>query len=644
MALKTRLSSLKPYFKCKYDRPPFARFNGLLNAVIFPFQLHNMNPMISPLARIEPPFWWTGMNEQHLQLIVYGNQIASTDVEITNPLIKLVKVNRVENTNYLFLDLQITAEVQPGYFSIFFKQEQEQVLRYEYELKAQAQLTSRIQGVSSKDFIYLLMPDRFANGDISNDEMEGMRETGINRESIFHRHGGDLQGVIDHLDYLKDLGVTAIWCTPEIENDQPEASYHGYAVTDHYKIDPRLGTNALYKNFVDKCHEKGLKVIKDLVHNHIGDRHWFFLDMPMNDWVNQWPEFTRTTHKEPTVMDPYASKADLRLMQNGWFDHHMPDLNHKNPFLCNYLIQNHIWWVAYAGIDGIRLDTYPYSDPEFMAQWALRLKAEFPNLSIFGETVVSTIPAQVFFTQGDTVNRGFDTHLPGVTDAVLRSVIYEALNGNFGWNDGVNRLYSALSLDFLYQDVTRNVVFLDNHDTSRFFSMVEENLPKFKSGIAILLTTRGIPQLYYGTEILMKNFADPDGMVRFDFPGGWPEDSVNKFTAEGRTEIENEAFNYIRKLANYRKNNEVLQIGSVMQYVPVDNVYVYFRYNEEKTVMIVTNADNEEKMLVTERFIERISGFTIALDVITGQEMEDISCLIIPPKTTQIYELLIATE
>lgn len=601
-----------------------------------------MNPTISPLARIEPPFWWTGMNEPHLQLIVYGNQIASTSVEITNPAIKLVKINRVENNNYLFLDLQITDEVQPGYFSIFFKQEQEQVLRYEYELKAQEQLTGGIQGVTSKDFIYLLMPDRFANGDVSNDEIEGMQETDINRESIFHRHGGDLQGVIDHLDYLKDLGVTAIWCTPEIENDQPEASYHGYAVTDHYKIDPRLGTNVLYKDFVDKCHEKGLKVIKDLVHNHIGNQHWFFLDMPMYNWVNQWPEFTRTTHKEPTVMDPYAAKADLRLMQNGWFDYHMPDLNHKNPFLCNYLIQNHIWWVAYAGIDGIRLDTYPYSDPEFMAQWALRMKAEFPKLSIFGETVVSTIPAQVFFTQGDTINRGFDTHLPGVTDAVLRSVIYEVLNGNFGWNDGVNRLYIALSLDFLYQDVTRNVVFLDNHDTSRFFSMVEENMSKFKSGIAILLTTRGIPQLYYGTEILMKNFADPDGMVRFDFPGGWPDDPINKFIAEGRTAIENEAFNYIRKLANYRKNNEVLQTGNLMQYVPVDNVYVYFRYNREKTVMVVMNADNVEKTLLTDRFTERLAAFTVALDVINGQEMKEISNLIIPPKTTLIYELLIA--
>lgn len=597
-----------------------------------------------PLERLDPPFWWTGMKSPKLQLMVYGNQIALRKVNLTHPEVKLLQIHRVENPNFLFLDLEIAPSAQPGSFSIFFTQPGMQNLHYAYPLKKKAVSTDRIQGVTSKDFIYLLMPDRFANGDVSNDVVNGMQDSTVNRESIFHRHGGDLQGIIDHLDYLKDLGVTAIWCTPEIENDQPEASYHGYAATDNYKIDPRLGSNESYKTYVDSCHEKGLKVIKDLVHNHVGNQHWFILDMPMKDWVNQWPEFTRTTHKEPTVMDPYASQADLRLMQNGWFDTHMPDLNQLNPYVQNYLIQNHIWWIEYAGIDGIRLDTYPYNDPEFMAHWAIRVKSEFPTLSIFGETVVSTIPGQVFFTQGDTISRGFETHLPGVTDMILRSVIYEALNGIFGWNDGVNRLYIALSLDFLYQDPMRNVAFLDNHDVSRFFSMVNEDISKYKSGIALLLTSRRIPQMYYGTEILMKNFADPDGMVRFDFPGGWADDPVNKFTAEGRTAAENDAFDFVRKLANYRKNNEVLQTGELMQYVPVDSIYVYFRYNPQKTVMVILNANHEEKQLFTDRFAERINGIRKAKNIITDVEINDIAVLELPANTTLIYELLPVQE
>lgn len=594
----------------------------------------------SSLVRIDPPFWWTGMKSSLLQLLVYGDQISSSQVQIIYPGLVLTEVHRVENPNYLFLDIHMDITAQPGSFNILFNFSDRPSLKYEYRLQLIDHSPQRIQGVSSKDLIYLIMPDRFANGDLSNDQVEGMQDQVLDRSQIYARHGGDIQGIINHLDYLADLGITTIWTTPEVENNQPEASYHGYAVTDHYKIDPRLGTNELYCKYVQECHQRGIKVIKDLVHNHVGSQHWFILDLPSADWINQWPEFTRTSHREATVMDPYASKSDLEQMLNGWFDHHMPDLNQKNILVQNYLIQNHIWWIAYAGIDGLRLDTYPYNQPEFMAAWAERLRAEFPRLSVFGETVVTTLPAQAFFTQGDTVNRGLETHLPGITDIVLRRSIFEALNGINNWNDGLNRLYTTLSLDFLYQDASRNVVFLDNHDVSRMFSMLGEDMRKFKSGIAILLTTRGIPQIYYGTEILMKNFSDPDGMVRSDFPGGWPDDPEDKFTESGRSPEENEAFNYLKALANYRKGSAVLQTGKLMQYVPEDDVYVYFRYNGEQTVMVIVNANDGDFTLRTKRFYERMEGVSKAKDVVNGEFFVDISMFLLPGKTTLVLELM----
>ena len=457
---------------------------------------------------------------------------------------------------------------------------------------------------------------------------------------MYYRHGGDIQGIINKLSYIKDLGITAIWCTPEIENDQPQASYHGYAVTDHYKIDPRYGTNELYKTYVEKCHAMGLKVIKDIVHNHIGSEHWLMKDLPLKDWVHQWPAYTQTTYKDQTLMDPYASVADKKLMQNGWFDYHMPDLNQSNPFVQNYLTQNHIWWIEYAGIDGLRLDTYAYNDPGYMADWAQKIKAEFPRLSIFGETLVNGVVNQAFFTGGRTINQKLDTHLPGITDVQIKDAIYDVLNGKFDWITGVNRLYSVLANDFVYQSPSSNVIFLDNHDMSRFYSVIGEDLNKFKSGIAMLLTIRGIPQLYYGTEILMKNFSNPDGLVREDFKGGWAGDKTNKFEAAGRNASENEAYNYVKKLANYRKNNPVLQTGKLMQYVPENGIYVYFRYNKNKTVMVIVNSNDKEQMVSTARFNERMNGFTKVLNVTTDSLFSLTNAIRVPPKSTMVLELL----
>ena len=417
----------------------------------------------------------------------------------------------------------------------------------------------------------------------------------------------------------------------------------GYAATDHYKIDARYGTNSLFKSYVDQVHAKGLKVVKDIVHNHIGTGHYLFKDMPMKDWVNQWPQYTQTSYRDQPVMDIYASTADKKRMLDGWFVPSMPDLNQRNPFVQNYLTQNHIWWVEYAGIDGLRLDTYPYSDPVYMADWAQKIKAEFPTLGIFGETLVNSVASQAFFTGGNTVNGGFDTHLPGITDAVIKDAIYEALNGKSGWTDGIFRLYATLAQDFLYKDASKNVIFMDNHDMSRFYSMVNEDFDKYKAGLTLLLTIRGIPQVYYGAEILMKNYSNPDGLVRSDFPGGWKGDKSNKFTAAGRTALENEAHTFFSKLANFRKTSDALQTGKMMQYVPEDGMYVYFRYSDAsqpaKSVMVVVNTENKEKQLNTTRFSERVGNAVTADNVITGVKLNQIRTIVVPAKGTLVLEI-----
>lgn len=612
------------------------RFFILLTGV---FILNFSFAQLPALERVEPMFWWTGMVNPHLQLLVHGSRIADYKVQLKYKGVTLQKVNKVENPNYLFLDLLIDKDTKPGSFDIVFSAKGEKDLYYTYQLKQQDNSPDRIQGVTNKDFIYLIMPDRFSNGDPTNDRVAGMKDQTLNRDSMYDRHGGDLQGVINHLSYLKDLGVTAIWCTPMIENDMTHASYHGYAATDLYKIDPRFGSNQLYKTYVEKCHSMGLKVIKDVVHNHIGSEGWIMKDLPMKSWVHQWPKYTNTNYRDQPVMDPHASKADIRSQLDGWFVPTMPDVNEDNPFVQNYYIQNHIWWIEYAGIDGLRLDTYPYNDPAFMAKWAMALKAQFPHLSIFGETFVQTVAEQAFYSEGNTVNRGFDTHLPGVTDYALNAAIYEAVNGKFGWDNGVSRLYETLAQDFLYKDPTRNCIFLDDHDVSRFYSVIGENFDKYKEGLGILLTMRGIPEMYYGTEILMKNFDAPDGLVREDFPGGWPKDSVNKFIAKGRTAKENEAFNYVKALANFRKNSTALQTGKLMQYVPEDGIYVYFRYDAKQTIMVIVNSNKVSEMLKTDRFSERMNGFSNAENIITKERLSTIQSLSVPAQSTTILEL-----
>jgi glycosidase len=427
--------------------------------------------------------------------------------------------------------------------------------------------------------------------------------------------------------------------TPMVTNDQPATSYHGYAATENYRIDPRFGSNELYKILADSLHNRGMKLIQDLVHNHMGSQHWTMKDMPMKSWVHQWPSFTRSSFRATPLLDPYSAVSDRKVMTDGWFDVTMPDMDQSNPYVCNYFTQSHIWWIEYAGVDAFRLDTYPYNDAVFMAKWGKAIKAAYPAFTFFGEVWVNGVPEQVYFTEGNTVNRGFNTQLPGTTDFQTLGAISAALNEQPGWDNGVMKLYTILAQDYQYQDATRNVVFLDNHDLSRFYSVVNEDKRKYKAALAWLLTTRGIPQLYYGTEIGMKNFSNPDGLVRQDFMGGWATDAVNKFTTAGRNDLENELFSYVSTLANYRKQNKVLQTGKLMQYVPDDNVYVYFRYNAEKTVMIVLNPNEREIVLSPARFAERISGFTHARDVIYNNTYDLSGSLQVPAVSALVLEL-----
>lgn len=612
-------------------------FSVLLSASMFSVSF-SIEAQAQSIDRVEPSNWWIGMHHNNIQLIVHGKDIASYSPTIKYKGVTIDQVHKVENPNYLFVDITIATTAKAGTFPIEFKSTGKETLTYSYELKERNK-GIKAQGVTNKDFIYLLMPDRFSNGDPANDKVVGLLDQSLSRDTLTSRHGGDLQGVMNHLDYLQQLGITSLWMTPALENNEPRTSYHGYANTENYKMDPRYGSNEQFKTLTDSLHHRGMKMVMDVVPNHFGSEHWTVVDMPMKDWVHQWPTYTNSNFRDQVDFDPYAADVDKKQMVNGWFDKHMPDMNESNPYLQKYITQSNIWWIEYAGVDGFRIDTYPYNDPQFMADWAKAILTEYPSFTMFGETYVHGAVNQAAFAEGDMIHRGIDTRLQGVTDFQSLWAITDAMTKGFGWDDGIMKVYSNLSKDFIYKDPTRNVVFLDNHDLSRFYSVVGQNQDKLKSALAWLLTTRGIPQMYYGTEILMKGFSNPDGYVREDFPGGWNGDKENKFTAQGRSQSENELYNYIAKLANYRKNNPVLQNGKLMQYIPQDGAYVYFRYNDNKTVMVIMNTNDKEWTVNTTRFQQRMDKYQTAQNVISDEMISDIKNIKIPSFTTLVLEL-----
>jgi glycosidase len=607
---------------------------GILSVSLLLFVI---NCFAQDTTNIYPSHWWTGMKNTKLQLMIHSNEDLPSEVSLQYPGVKVMKKFQPVNKHYYFIDLVISSAAKPGKIPIRFKDREP--LQFELKKRSNQNGKSRITGVTSEDLIYLIMPDRFSNGDSTNDRIEGMRDQTLNRNEIFHRHGGDLKGIENHLDYLQNLGVTALWLNPVIENDMPERSEHGYAFTNHYKIERRLGGEEAYHSLINNLHNRKMKIVQDAVYNHIGTQHFLFRDLPDSTWFHFWPTYTNTTYKDQALMDPYASESDRKRMSDGWFVPQMPDLNQQNPYVDKFLIQHAIWSTEEYGLDGWRIDTYAYNDLEFMNRCNKALLDEFPKLHMFGETWVHGIPNQSFFAR-NIYSAPFKSNLPGVTDFQLNLYgIVPALTQNFGWTEGVNRLYLTATNDFVYRNPMKNVIFLDNHDMSRFYSIIGEDVKKLKMGLAWLLTFRGIPQLYYGTEVGMKNFSNPDGLVRLDFPGGWPGDASNKFEASGRTEIENEIFNWVKTIANFRKNSSAIKTGKMMQYVPEEGVFVYFRYDDKQTVMCVMNQNDKPATINLSRFNERIKDFTKALDVATGTEFPLDSTLTVGEKYLLTMEL-----
>jgi neopullulanase len=591
-----------------------------------------------PNTRINPPFWWVGMASNKLELLVSGEDIGKYDLRTDNPDIHIVSVDRFESGQYLAAKLEIGADVQPGTIKLRFLAAGKE-FQVDYQLKSRKENAQQRAGLQPSDCIYLLMPDRFSNGDPSNDSPKGMNQSGIARDSLLSRHGGDLKGISNHLDYFKDLGVTALWLNPVLENNEPKESYHGYAITDHYRVDPRLGDNATYLKLIEDCHAKGLKMVMDMVYNHWGDKHYLYRNLPSGDWVHQQKEFRRTSYRDPVLIDPHASRADKDLYTDGWFDHHMPDLNQKNPHVAAYLIQNSIWWIEYADLDAFRIDTYLYSDLEFMHDLIARIQLEYKGFGIFGETWVQGVPNQVHVTVNNLLqpNNG---NLPGVTDFQLYYAINDALTQKMGWTEGVSRMYLTLAQDYLYAQPENNVVFLDNHDLSRFYATVGDDFRKFKMGIAWLLTTRGIPMLYYGTELLMSSFANPDAKVRADFPGGWIGDKNDKFSPAGRSPKEQEAFAYVQKMLKWRVTNQAVREGKLVQFIPQDGIYVYFRFTATETLMIAMNCTDDSKSLGLDRFAEHLNGYQSIKDVEAGSLTPLGKELKLAPWTTAVLELV----
>ena len=593
-------------------------------------------------VEVYPSNWWVGMKWNKVQLMLHANNIGNYFHHVSSNYsgIKVEDVHTTENHNYLFIDITIASNAKPGNYKITCNTV-DMPWTFNFELKARRKGngTAYAQGVTSKDFIYLIMPDRFSNGDTSNDRVPGMKDQSLNRDDVTARHGGDLQGVINHLDYLKDLAVTTVWMTPVLENDMPNRTEHGYAFTNHYRIEPRLGGAEMYKKLSDELHKRGMKLIQDAVYNHVGLYHFTVQDPPMKDWLHQWPVFTQTTYKDQTIFDPHAAASDTKKMTGGWFTRQMPDMNESNPYVANYLIQHAIWSVEEFGVDGWRIDTYAYNDLPFMNRCNKALLDEYPKLTMFGETWVHGVPNQSYFCENN-YNISFKSNLQATTDfQCLFYGIQPAINENFGWTEGVNKLYTTAAQDFVYKDAMREVIFLDNHDLNRFYSVVGEDTTKYKMGLAWLLTFRGIPELYYGDEILMTGFTNPDGNVRRDFAGGWQGDAANKFTREGRTQKEESIFQYVKNFANFRKNSSAITSGKMMRYVPVDGVYVYFRYDQTQTVMCVMNTKNESSTIDLSRFTERIKDFKKAYDVATGGTFSLESTLTVGGKYLLVMDL-----
>ena len=577
------------------------------------------------IDRIDPAYWFAGMKDASLQLMVYGKDIRNCTVTAGNQSVKVDSVVRLDNPDYLLVYLDVSA-AKPGVVPLNFVSGSAK-RQVKYELRAREMSGEDRRGFTNADVLYMLMPDRFARGGKQKDPIKGLKPYRVDRNQPSLRHGGDLEGIRKHLDYFNELGVTALWFTPVLENNSPDrdgqSTYHGYATTDYYRVDPRFGTNEEYRNLIHEAHQRGLKVVMDMIFNHCGKDHPWLVDVPSKDWFNspeylQGGKYSQTSYKLTPVLDPYASQIDKQETVDGWFVPTMPDLNQRNPHVIKYLIQNSKWWIETAGIDGIRMDTYPYADRKAMSEWMKAIDWEYPNFNTVGETWV-TEPAYTAAWQKDSRLSTINSYLKTVMDFSffdkLNQAKYEETDG---WWKGYNRVYNSLVYDYLYPDPSSVMAFIENHDTDRFLGS-GQNVPALKQALALLLTMNRIPQLYYGTEILMNGTKEvTDGNVRKDFPGGFPGDKRNAFTAASRTEAENEMFSWLSRLLHWRKGNDVISRGRQTQFLPYEGVYVIARRYQGRTVLTILNGTNKAAVMPVERYAEVIGAATEGTDILTG--------------------------
>ena len=585
------------------------------------------------INRVEPENWWVGMKNKNLQILIYGPDISKAKLTIHYPGIKIKEIDKTDNPNYLFVYIDIASGTKPGMMPLHFADGGEK-LTYDYPLKARTDKSGAL-GFNASDVLYLITPDRFANGNTANDDLDGVT---VNRENPNARHGGDLEGISQHLDYLKDLGITTVWLNPIQENNMPRGSYHGYAITDYYKVDPRFGTNEQFRDLTRALHAKGMKMVMDMVFNHCGSSHWWIKDPPSKDWINNNGVYKQTNYATVSVMDIHASPSERNTFLNGWFTRGMPDLNQRNRHLATYLIQNSIWWIEFARIDGIRQDTYSYMDFDFLQRWNKAVYAEYPNFNIVGETWYDKSTSAAWWQKKSILNKK-EPDLKTVMDFPLTFTTQTAFDSKTD-NGYLHHIFEDLAQDFIYPDPYNVLVFLDNHDLSRFNRKDETDLKRYKQGLAFLLTTRGIPEIYYGTEVLMTGTKEEgDGRIRKDFPGGWPGDKIDQFSKAGRTDMQNEAWDYMQKLLQWRKTSVAITQGKLIHYEPKGGIYVYGRMKDDHTVLVILNSALTDQTVKMDRFTDITGNYTKGRDVITSQSFDIKDTVTIPAKGEYILEL-----
>ena len=594
------------------------------------------NIMAYEIEHLEPPFWWTGMESEKLQLMVHGRNISFLQPQIDYEGVEILRVNRMSNNNYLFIDLSLKDAVA-GSFDIQFIRLGKVEAEYRYVLHERDSNSKYRSGFGPEDVIYLITPDRYANGDKKNDDVSGLKEKS-RREDKDGRHGGDIKGIIDRLDYLEQMGFTQLWLNPVLENNQSTYSYHGYSTTDYYNIDSRFGNNKLYLELSEKARERGIGIIKDLILNHIGSGHWWMDDLPSEDWINNGGKFIGTNHIHESVHDPHLTKSEKNLFTDGWFVKTMPDLNQRNELLETYLIQASIWWIEYANLSGFRVDTYPYVDKDFLSTWSMRLATEYPNFNFVGEEWSSNSTMVSYWQKDSKRHDDYVSFIPSMMDFPLQNALIKGLLEKDTWDSGIGNIFRVLANDFQYGNPYNLVVFAGNHDMTRIYSLLNERMDLYKMAMSIICTIRGIPQIYYGTEIAMASTAD-HGELRKDFPGGWPNDDKNAFTGHGLNERELDAQNYLKKLLNWRKNNLAIAKGDLIHYPVQEGIYVYFRRYENDMVMVIINNNDRAKTIYPDHFNETIKGRTKGVNIINDRLHYLSREINIPGKSTLVLEI-----